>query len=115
MPRRSESNTSRRVIAWLRKMPSTVARKRRAVGGLKGMPDVTACSHGILLELEGKVPGGRVSPKQEFYIRQFQAAGAISGVYYSLADVQRMVYFGMKERGIVLDPALFSEIRGEIE
>lgn len=109
MPRKSESLISARVVSWLASIPRTIVRKRRATSGLKGLPDITACCNGFHIELEGKSASGITSPKQQYYLRKYSECGAIAGIYYTLADAQRIVYEGLAAKGLILPKNLFSE------
>lgn len=79
------------------------------------MPDITGISHGYRIEFEGKVPGNRLSPKQKYYMRKFRACGAITGVYFSERAAERLLYYQLKARGIILEGKYFKKIKEEVE
>jgi len=91
----NEATLNKKVVAWLKTLPNTHAYKRLGGHANKGEPDVTGCSHGIRIELEGKLPGNKVTPLQAKKLRNWEAAGAITGVYHSLEEAQQIVKKGL--------------------
>lgn len=59
--------------------------------GKAGTPDITGCIAGRRFDFEVKRPGGRVSALQWKELREWEAAGAVTGVVYSVEDVQNIL------------------------
>ena len=101
----TEKRLNTKVVNWLKSLPNTHAYKRLGGVANKGEPDVTGCSHGIRIELEGKRPGKHPTPLQEKKLRNWTEAGAITGVYHSLEEAQEIVRNGLdiNRRGLAGD------------
>lgn len=97
-----EVEMNKKAARALSELPQTLAIKRRAGPNLKGQPDLTGCSHGYRIELEGKLPGNRPTPLQEMWLKRWHDAGAITGVYYSVAEAVAIVTGGLRDRGVEL-------------
>jgi len=95
-----ETTLNKKVSNWINTLPNSYAYKRLGYIHNKGQPDVTGCSHGIRIELEGKTPGKKPTPLQAHTLKMWAAAGAITGVYYSLEEAQEIIINGLNIRKI---------------
>jgi len=95
-----EVDLNRKVAKWICALPNGNAYKRLGYLHNKGEPDVTGCVQGVRIEIEGKMPGKKATPIQEFKLREWKKAGAITGVYHSLEEAQTIVIEGLKKYGI---------------
>lgn len=59
-----------------------------------GIPDIVGCYRGRFIAFEVKTDVGRVSKLQEYTIRQIVAAGGMTSVVRSIADVQALLDVG---------------------
>jgi hypothetical protein len=99
----TEKRLHTKVVNWLKSLPNTHAYKRLGGVANKGEPDVTGCSHGIRIELEGKLPGKHPTPLQKKKLEWWTEAGAITGVYHSLNEAQHIVGTGLYKKGIIIE------------
>ena len=97
-----ESLLSKKYIKWLNSLPKTKARKRWAGPGRKGELDITGCSHGYRLEIEIKVGTNIPTPKQQWWMKYWASAGAISFWGNNLEDLQHKFSIEMKHKGIII-------------
>lgn len=95
-----ETYLNKKVSDWINTLPNSMAYKRLGHINNKGQPDVTGCSHGIRIEIEGKLGDNKPTPLQASKLRHWKAAGAITGVYYSLEEAKEIVIEGLKKHGI---------------
>lgn len=93
-----EATLNKNVVAALNRIDGCLARKRSAHINNKGQPDVTGCIRGIRFELEGKLEGNRPTKIQRKRLREWEDAGAITGVYYSVAEAVQIVETGYWKR-----------------
>ena len=98
-----ETQLNKKVADWINKLPSAYAYKRLGGVANKGQPDVTGCIQGYRIELEGKMPGKKPTPLQAQRLRLWADAGAITGVYYSLEEAQKIVASGLLQRKIIVN------------
>lgn len=96
----SEVKMNKDVAKWICSLPNSHAYKRLAGHANIGEPDVTGCSHGTRIELEGKLPGNYATKIQKKKLKNWAEAGAIVGVYYSLEEAKNIVLAGLMLRGI---------------
>lgn len=81
----TEASISRRLVAAI-KARGHFACKVPGTAFLAGMPDVHAVVRGRAVWLEGKKPGEPLRPIQAATIAELAAAGAVTGVYHSVAE-----------------------------
>lgn len=86
-----ESTLSKRITDWLNAQPHGYARKVKGGPSTTGCADIMGCWKGRALVLETKLPGGKVSRRQEIELRRAAKAGAIAAVVTSLECVQELV------------------------
>ena len=90
-PPQKEADLNKKVVEYLNTIPGCFARKRLAMAGMQGQVDVTGCLNGIRIELEGKVGNNTPSKKQEEELDRWKKVGAITGVYWSVEDVKKIL------------------------
>lgn len=112
MPRNAESQLTRQALSSVEKIPRSWFRKRRATAGLQGHPDITGVIEGVRVELEAKVPGGKVSQKQKYILAKYEACGAITGVFVTVEEFQRLIFDGLQKKGIHVNRNYFTQLRG---
>lgn len=86
----------------INKLPRTLCKKRHAGPGRKGEVDLTGCSHGYRIELEGKIYPNKPTRIQKHRMKKWGSAGAIVGVYFSKEEAVEIVLQGLKDRGVNL-------------
>jgi hypothetical protein len=60
--------------------------------GLKGVSDILGClAGGRLLAIEVKLPQGRVTEEQEWFLSTVQALGGLAGVVRTIPDLERLL------------------------
>lgn len=80
------------ILAYLNSLPGCLARKRWGGGmGVAGDPDITGCLGGRHFEFEVKRPGERPTPLQLRRLREWEDAGAITGIVTSVAEVRGLL------------------------
>lgn len=82
-----------KIVKTLNSLPATYVRKVHGSRYSSGWPDVVGAMHGKMLALEVKRPGGGygVTPLQAKEIEKWIAAGAVSGVVTSVAEVHSLL------------------------
>lgn len=95
-----ESTLNEKVKKWINSLPGGWAYKRLGSYGNRGMPDISGAIHGIRIEIEGKLPGNRPTPKQQHTIDTLAKADIITGWYTSLEEAQQLVIKQAAKRGI---------------
>lgn len=98
--KQKESTLNKNVVDWLNTIKSCVAYKRAATMSNRGKPDVSGCLAGVRIELEGKVGDNKPTALQATWLKKWQAADAITGVYWSLEQAQQIVADAAAKRGI---------------
>jgi len=78
-------------LRYLRALPRCRAVKRESSRTRRGEPDITGCLEGIRFEIECKVPGAAPTPLQAKRLRDWEAAGAVTGVSRSLSDTKAII------------------------
>ena len=91
-----ESSLNSKVVKYLNSLPNSHCYKRHAGPFRKGRADVAGTIQGMSIELEGKIGDNTPTPLQREWLSDAGKAGAVTGVFYSLADVKRI----LKENGI---------------
>lgn len=56
-----------------------------------GLPDIMCVFNGKILCIEVKIPGNQPTKLQEVTLKKMSEAGAITGVAYSIEDVQNIL------------------------
>lgn len=79
-------------------------RAKKAHSGFYGQSevDIYGCCEGFAFFLEGKRPGGEPTERQKSILRDWDKAGAITGVYTSAAEAVDIVVAGVAERKAAL-------------
>ena len=94
-----ESSLVSAIIRALRALPGVVVRKRHgSAWGTAGDPDLYGTVNGRHFEIEVKRPGGTLTPLQEVRLREWAAAGALTGVARSVEDALQIIEEGIDER-----------------
>lgn len=87
-----ESAIVKSILTWLNKQPGIKAEKTHGgMYGKAGKPDITGCIRGRRFEIEVKRPGNKPTKLQLKELKEWEAAGAIVGVAYSLDDVKELL------------------------
>lgn len=90
MPREAVIVTA--IIGWLNSRPHTLARKLHGSPyAKKGDPDIYGCVAGQMFVIEVKQPGEEPTTLQQARLREWEAAGALSGTAHSLAEAKSLV------------------------
>jgi hypothetical protein len=87
----TEAKLNKNVVDALNKLPGVFVRKRFGGVGQKGQPDITGIARGIRVEIEGKLPGKKPTPKQKYWLDLWGKYGAITGVYHSESEAIHIV------------------------
>jgi Holliday junction resolvase len=69
------------------------------LGSAPGVPDLVGCYKGCMFAIEVKAPRGRVSPQQQAFIDNINAAGGIAFVAWSIDDV--IEGLGLQDRFLI--------------
>ena len=85
-----EAALTRKVKEWLKKQPD-VAFFKASDRYQKGISDFIVCVRGIMVCLELKAEKGKPSQHQLMFLEEFEKAGAICGVCYTLEEVKELV------------------------
>jgi len=83
-----ESDLNANVVKYIKTLPRSFAKKRRAGPGQRGQPDVTGCIDGRRIEIEGKIWPNKPTDKQSQWLDRWERAGAVAFVYFSLEDMK---------------------------
>ena len=97
-----ETDMNKKAATLCSTLPKTYVEKRMSGPGKRGKVDLTGCSHGFRVELEGKKPGGEPTVKQQFWLDKWAACGAITGVYNTPEEAKLLILVGLRDRGITL-------------
>jgi hypothetical protein len=87
-----EKTEVQKVLRFLNKIPECHAEKRWGnpyEGG--GKPDITGCYKGRRFEFEAKRVGESPRKNQHWRLEEWEKAGAIVGIVYTLGDVIRLL------------------------
>jgi len=84
-----ESSIQANILRYLNGLPGCRARNNHgsAFSGA-GTPDITACYHGLHIEIEVKRPGGQLTRLQAHELAKWAEAGAMTIVATSVEDVK---------------------------
>ena len=77
---------TRAILKYLNSIPGCHCQKRKAGPGRKGEADITGCFRGRRVEIEVKVGDNKPTPLQEKQLRKWAAAGALTGIVWSVED-----------------------------
>ena len=83
-----EATLSSKIVKYLNSLPQSQCYKRHAGPFRKGRADVAGTLQGRSIEFEVKVGGNKTTPLQDLWLSNAKAAGAVTGVVYSLEDVK---------------------------
>jgi len=84
-----ESTLRTKVLEYLNSLPGCKAIKIHGSAYIEaGTPDVMGCIKGRAFFLELKVPGKKPTAIQERRLKEWEAAGAITGVVTSIEEVR---------------------------
>lgn len=91
-----ERNLQAALLQYLKKLrqgdPTLVYRKKHGTaGGIAGDPDLYGCWRGVPFAIELKRPGEDPTELQRYHLNEWQAAGAVTGVARSRADLARIL------------------------
>jgi hypothetical protein len=101
--REKESTLNKNVVKWLNSLPRCMAKKRAGNVANRGQPDITGCINGFRIELEGKIGNNKPTRLQNHWLAKWKAAGAITGVYWSLEDAKKIINDELKNKKTLLN------------
>lgn len=86
----AESSLQTKVLKYLNSLPRCIAENVSGSAEQSGRSDVNACYKGRCLKIELKDPQTGYKPTQQqiLYLKRWAAAGAKTGVCYSVEDVK---------------------------
>ena len=89
----AETGLQSRVLDYLNSLPRCMAENVSGNAQQSGRADINACYKGYCLKIELKDPTTGYQPTQQqlLYLRKWKAAGAKTGVCYSLKDVKKLL------------------------
>ena len=93
-----ETDMNKKAATLCSTLPYTYVEKRMSGAGKRGKVDLTGCSHGYRIELEGKKPGKEPTAKQQFWLDKWAACGAITGVYNTPQQALEIIKYEIKQR-----------------
>lgn len=93
MPSPTENvSVTPKVLKYLNSLPNCKAIKIHGGPYMeRATPDIMGCLDGRSFLFECKRPGHDAEPQQALRLAQWAAAGAITGVVHSVAEVQRIL------------------------
>ena len=94
-----EKTIQKNILRYLNSLPRCRARNHTASGpyNQSGEPDIDGCLNGRSLKIEVKRPGGSpLTDLQQKALQEWAHVGAITGVAYSVEDVQQI----LREHGV---------------
>ena len=82
-----------KLLLWLRTLPECHVRKAHGSGYVSGLPDLIGCYRGRCLAIEVKRPDqpAKLTANQRIALQRWAAAGALTGVVHSLAELQALL------------------------
>ena len=88
-----ESVLQRKIQKYLKdNLPNAVVWKNHGNQySVIGLPDIMCVYAGKIVCIEVKVPGNTPTKLQEITLKKLKEAGAITGIAYSIEDVQKML------------------------
>jgi hypothetical protein len=90
----SEDSIVKASMRYLRSLPNCKARKRRGGVSNRGEPDIYGSINGMHFEIEVKAPGNVPTPHQKARLKEWDEAGAITGVSYCIDDTMAIINEG---------------------
>lgn len=89
----AETSLQSKVLDYLNSLPHCIAENVSGNAQQSGRADINACYRGRCLKIELKDPttGYQPSQQQLLYLKRWAAAGAKTGVCYSLKDVKKLL------------------------
>ena len=86
----AETRLQSKVLKYLNSLPQCIAENVSGSAEQSGRSDINACYKGRCLKIELKDPltGYKPTEQQLLYLKKWAAAGAKTGVCYSLKDVK---------------------------
>lgn len=86
----NEQGIQRTILQWLAKQDNCWVIKTITTNK-NGTPDILACFEGHFVAIEVKRPGNGPTKLQEYQLDQIRAAGGLSTVACSLAEVKKFI------------------------
>ena len=89
----AEGSLQSTVLKYLNSLPRCIAENVRGSADQSGRADVNMCYKGRCVKIELKDPstGYKPTKQQLLYLKKWAAAGAKTGVCYSLKDVKKLL------------------------
>lgn len=86
----AEASLQTKVLKYMNSLPQCIAENVSGTAAQSGRADINACYKGRCLKIELKDPGTGYKPTQQqiLYLKRWAAAGAKTGVCYSLKEVK---------------------------
>ncbi len=88
-----ENTLQRKIQSYLKSnLPNSVVWKNHGNQySVIGLPDIMCVYKGKLVCIEVKIPGNKPTKLQEITLKKLSEAGAITGVAYSIDDVEKLL------------------------
>ena len=86
-----ESSIVASILRWLNRQPGVKAVKTHGGPLGAGQPDITGCIRGRRFDIEVKRPGGKPTKLQLRRLKEWEEAGSIVGVVYSLDEAKELL------------------------
>ena len=89
----AEGSIQTKILKYLNSLPDCMAENVSGNANQSGRSDINACYKGITLKIELKDPttGYQPSKQQLLYLKEWEYAGAITAVCYSLEEVKSLI------------------------
>lgn len=89
----NESTLQSKILAYLNSIPDCIAENVSGNSRQSGRSDINGCYKGRCFKIELKSPdtGYQPTEQQLLYLKRWKAAGAITGVCYSLKEVKELL------------------------
>ena len=115
----NETAIKRSCLRYLKTLPKTYVYKA-SDRWISGVPDLLICSHGLWIAIELKTPAGKVSPIQDYTMRQIREAGGRTAVCRSAGEVKVFIEEILKggktmtvQRYEIINPSDLCYVSGE--
>ena len=92
---------NREAVRAINRIPKTLVYKRTASYNNAGQADISGCSHGIRIELEGKLPDEKLEPLQSYWQNKWGKVDAIIGRYETKEEAVAIIITKLLKRGII--------------
>jgi hypothetical protein len=87
-----ETSITKRILKYLKTIPKCKAEKRHGGAfGNAGKPDITGCLDGLRFEFEVKRKGNVASDLQKKELAEWEYAGAVVAVVYTVEEVKTII------------------------